>query len=218
MLGVPTTSPTAAATTNMPQRLLQALCRTNQGLLDQKSQLLQTLLQKLGAERSSALYIQHAPNGSIGQHLRHSLDHMAYAVNAAAQDDNNVHYDRRQRSTPDEQSMDHALKRIATLHDQFQHLTTTTQKDDALVVRPVTAYFLLSSDSSSSSSNEAGLPSTVGRELGFAAHHAMHHMALLQRILVIESKILTADELPPNFGTAPSTTAYHNQQQEQQEQ
>jgi hypothetical protein len=51
----------------------------------------------------------------------------------------------------------------------------------------------------------------VERELGFAAHHAIHHLAMVKIIAETTLK-LTPDELPIDFGKAPSTIVFERQQ------
>jgi len=59
------------------------------------------------------------------------------------------------------------------------------------------AYFNLSADTG----DEIRLLSTVGRELGFAAHHAIHHMAMV-RIICVRTLGLDEGDLPRGFGRA----------------
>ena len=59
----------------------------------------------------------------------------------------------------------------------------------------------------SGDAEEFQLPSTIERELGFVAHHAIHHMALV-KIIAIHTVGLSPTELPPDFGRAPSTLVH----------
>jgi hypothetical protein len=93
--------------------------------------------------------------------------------------------------------------------------TGTIHNDIANI--PVKAHFVLSSstdennndvDDDDETAKMMGLTSTIGRELGFAAHHAIHHMALI-KIIATQSAGLSADhDLPADFGRAPSTVQH----------
>jgi hypothetical protein len=68
----------------------------------------------------------------------------------------------------------------------------------------VNAFFMLSGDPM-----EFQLTSTIQRELGFAVHHAIHHMAMV-KIIFHETLQLPPELLPLDFGKAPSTIVYDN--------
>ena len=61
---------------------------------------------------------------------------------------------------------------------------------------------------SGDSNEEFVLPSTRSRELVFAAHHAIHHMAIIRIIALGTVGGLSIDDLPVDFGRAPSTVQY----------
>ena len=69
------------------------------------------------------------------------------------------------------------------------------------VLKKVDACFMLSGDSA----EEFAIPSLLGRELAFAAHHAIHHLALIKIIALGEVGGLQDTDLPLDFGRAPST-------------
>jgi hypothetical protein len=46
--------------------------------------------------------------------------------------------------------------------------------------------------------------------LGFAAHHAIHHMAMV-KIIAIQTLGVKEIDLPADFGMAPSTVNYFHQ-------
>lgn len=101
-------------------------------------------------------------------------------------------------------------KRIVGVIDIFQSLQTVSSDNDdgnALISSSVTSYFNLNADSNT----EIGLPSTIGRELGFVAHHAIHHMALV-KIIATKTLNIKEGELPNGFGKAPSTILFDRQQ------
>lgn len=67
--------------------------------------------------------------------------------------------------------------------------------------RPVRASFILLAEG-----EEQAFQSTIGRELGFCTHHAIHHNALIKTI----ATTLAIDKLlAKDFGLAPSTANYN---------
>jgi hypothetical protein len=194
---------------------IQALYRANLGILKQKLDLMQVMREVFGHETAKLRYTQVCDivKASVGQHIRHSMDHIELAANmaiyctdnntSAASAQRDIHYDLRERGGLDESDMDEAEDRIRRV--QLQLLEQSTKHHDDMLVRPteeVSAYFMLSGDG-----NELRLPSTIHRELGFAAHHAIHHMAMV-KIIVQETLKLSPDVTPLDFGKAPSTMNY----------
>lgn len=218
--------------------MMKALCTANQGILRQKLGLLTALRNKHGDDGTAHRFQIVCPvvRATLGQHLRHSLDHMEGAVrmallssSASSSSDGSaakpleVQYDRRARETSDERDWRRAQARIERVSGLFDSLILCHTNDDAAAAntisnnittessqpenRVVHAYFMLSGDQN----DEYCLSSTVGRELGFCAHHAIHHMALLQ-LLATNRAVGGLDEadLPRDFGRAPSTVHYHH--------
>lgn len=181
--------------------LLTALCRANQGILRQQRVLIQILTAKHGLDKMCDLYQTPCPivKATMGQHIRHSMDHIERAVTALPE----IHYDLRQRDTVDEHDWFLADARIIRVGALLEELS----KSNAHIApnQPVGACFMLSGDSSA----EFCLPSTIARELGFAAHHAIHHMAMV-KIIATNPEVggLTDADLPADFGRAPSTVNY----------
>jgi hypothetical protein len=189
---------------------IQALCRANLGILQQKLQLMHVIKTRFGKDQATTLYREVCPivQASIGQHVRHSMDHLESAARVAAaaaaenEDDHKqeIHYDLRKRGGDDEDDLFAAEKRIQNVVNVLESLDRQAVSFNCS--RPVPAYFMLSSDPT-----EFNLPSTIGREMGFAAHHALHHMALI-KIIATHTIGLAPDELPSNFGRAPSTVVH----------
>jgi hypothetical protein len=153
---------------------LQALYRANLGLLDQKLNLLSVMRTRFGQDGAQLHFITPCPivKATIGQHLRHSMDHLQLATELAvtmttttpevAKDTGGeLHYDLRRRGGTDERDMDEAEARIRRvgqiLHDQLLLLApshdgtetnnNTTYNGDHHPRRlPVKAYFMLSGD------------------------------------------------------------------------
>jgi len=161
-----------------PNRPQQALAR----LLDDLGSVLLTL--------SPAAYMAKplpGVSGSIGEHVRHILDHAA--AFASARPYGVLTYDRRERGTPIETDPGAALRAIFRLKAAIAHV------DEATLESPVAVMTML----------EHGEPSiaawsTLQRELAFVASHTVHHQALIATLLAIGG-----DEVPDAFGLAPST-------------
>ena len=215
--------------------LLRSLCRSNGALLRQKVALLDALTARHGPDGLAAateVFTKPCPivGASIGQHLRHSMDHMelaalvaearlgtAYDAPADAEEPAQIHYDLRVRGGTLETDMAESRKRIVAVENVLEGIHDAVDAGlngvaSNIVHFPVHASFYLSADDAEDregESSESALPSTVGRELGFAAHHAIHHLAMV-RVIALHSAGLEEEDLPPDFGRAPSTVRYAN--------
>jgi hypothetical protein len=192
----------------MKRALLRNLGQTNQSILCQKVALMDSITSHFGSSRMTMeLYRQKCPivGASIGQHFRHSLDHIERAAAAAIGQGSNrvgIHYDLRSRDTPDETDWNAAKTRIDRIERQLHTLTildATEASEDTADQEYVDACFYLNGGPDAV---EVALPSTLARELGFAAHHAIHHMAMV-RIIVQQQGL--SEIIPSDFGRAPST-------------
>jgi uncharacterized damage-inducible protein DinB len=183
-----------------PPTTIQALCRANLGLLRQKLQLVSVLKSSFGDSKAKTLYAQVCPvvEASVGQHIRHSMDHLELAAQLAAgkSETNELHYDLRKRGGEDEHDMDEAQQRMERVVELLKDVPEATQPET------VQAYFMLSGDP-----KEFQLPSTLEREMGFAAHHGIHHMAMV-KIIALGTLGIPRDALSLDFGRAPSTIVY----------
>mmetsp|Transcript_22517 Transcript_22517/g.53152 ORF Transcript_22517/g.53152 Transcript_22517/m.53152 type:complete len:229 (-) Transcript_22517:548-1234(-) len=213
-----------------------ALLRANIGVLGQKLDLIHALRKTLGANQANVGFAEMCPvvGASIGQHFRHSMDHMervANIIEAEKEEANDedgfspeIHYDLRVRGGSDEHDMDEAEGRIRRVIQPFQEgieemLSSSMADDDGCIDdaedndnTTVLACFMLSGDPAA---DEFLLSSTVERELGFVAHHAIHHLAMVKIITMHTLKLLPPDALPEGFGKAPSTIVYDNSQDQQ---
>jgi hypothetical protein len=126
--------------------------------------------------------------GTIGKHVRHTLDHFRAAL-GGLEPAGIVDYDRRQRGVPMERDSRVALNAIAALR---RRVALVAEGD---LARPVLVRMMLSRDGSG-----AEMGSTLGRELAFATSHAVHHCAMLGAIAA-EFGVAVA----PGFGMAPGT-------------
>ena len=156
-------------------------------------------------DQAKVLYAETCPivKASVGQHIRHSMDHLELAAQAVVSTTNptELHYDLRARGGADEHDIDEAYQRVQSVIDNLTKFSSV--ETPQLENNEVQAYFMLSGDPT-----EFQLPSTVERELGFAAHHAIHHMAMV-KIIAVETLGIPGEDLSPDFGRAPSTIVYH---------
>jgi uncharacterized coiled-coil protein SlyX len=182
---------------------LASVCRANKGIIHQKLDLMNRFVMKYGLVKAKHIFQQPCPivHASLGQHYRHSLDHIERAAASYIRLDEKIHYDWRERGGKDETDWDEAARRIISilvlLDDCESSRVEPTSK--------VQACFMLSGDTKA----ESVLESTLVRELGFSVHHAIHHMAMCRIIATCKDVGgLTEEELPKNLGRAPSTVNY----------
>ena len=126
-------------------------------------------------------------SGSIGQHVRHCLDHVSALVAAMYGDE--LSYDRRARGTTVENEPGLAADEISRLVSRLERQATV------LLDRPLTLWSLLDANGSA-----VAIRTTVGREIAFVIQHTIHHCALIAVLLEWQG-----GRVPPNFGVAPST-------------
>ncbi len=130
--------------------------------------------------------------GTIGRHIRHTLDHFRAALDAHSRGEP-VEYDHRERNVPMEHDPQAARAAIETIQIQIAELTPKA------LAAPLRVRIMVSSDGSLET-----LESSLGRELAFATHHAVHHHAMMSAIAQ-EMNLQT----PQGFGFAPSTINHH---------
>ncbi|KAL8008735.1 hypothetical protein Plhal710r2_c087g0182541 [Plasmopara halstedii] len=150
---------------------------------------------------SDTAYTFHSPlvDSSVGQHTRHSLDHLRKPIELLAScqqkgGESVVHYDIRDRHTLMEKDRQVAIEHI----NQLKMTICTVPQSDFL--SPVRAAFMLSPDGSESIFN-----SSFDRELAFAVHHYIHHNAISKMLL---RHHFPEQHVPIGFGMAPSTSNY----------
>jgi hypothetical protein len=131
--------------------------------------------------------------GTIGKHVRHELDHFRALLDVAHRlTPEPVEYDTRARGVPVETDPAAARAEVARLGMLIGEL------DERALARPVRVRVMLTGDGV-----QTELASTVGRELFFAVHHAIHHHAMIKAIAGEHGL-----SLPNEFGTAPSTISF----------
>lgn len=141
------------------------------------------------ASMDDSFYSQPMPafaSGSIGQHIRHVLDHYQAVVNVA---NGVIDYDRRRRDVRLESCKQLALAEIQQTIDVLTHL-----EDGAVRVH---------SEVSPSDKVVVEVHSTIKRELLFVTSHAVHHFALIALLLRLQGVVV-----PDSFGVAPATLTH----------
>lgn len=160
---------------------MKSLVQANRALLEQAATLI--------AELDDARYRRPMPafaSGSIGQHLRHVLDHYQAVLGTA---NGYVDYDRRRRDSRLESCRDTGIAEIRQVLDALGHVSD----------EPV----LISSEVSPEEKIVVSAESSLKRELLFATSHAVHHFALIAMLLRVQGVVV-----PESFGMAPATLTY----------
>ena len=143
---------------------------------------------------------------SIGQHMRHSLDHwtrVAEAVDTIVAGIETVpllRYDVRDRGTGAETDPIIAKEEVLRARDV---IIPALANDKSLLDHEVFAQFTMSHYEDSFHD----VKSTVERELAFVTHHAYHHLAMI-RIIALHHLHLSEHDLPPHLGRAPATLLF----------
>lgn len=150
-------------------------------LLDQLVTLLLTLGQEAYVARPAP-----AVSGSVGEHLRHTLDHVIALLRAASA--TTLSYDHRERGGVVERDPSEALLEVMRLRDALGRWIVAA---DA----PLQVETRLTQDGAVVTSW-----STRERELAFVINHTIHHCALMAVLLAWQGI-----DVPPRFGYAPST-------------
>jgi len=158
----------------MSVQALQAQLRTLRGTV-----------QDLPAEVFCAKVSQ--TSGSVGEHVRHALDH-ARAVLALGGGDE-LTYEARLRGTAVETDPATAAREIARICGGLDRL------DDVPPDRPILLHIV-----TEAGRRPSAVTTTLGREIAYVIQHTIHHCAL---IAVLLERCGVA--MPARFGYAPST-------------
>ena len=165
---------------------MTSLIAANCSCLQQGSTLLGDLPDGLYAEFHPA-----SPEGSIGAHIRHCIDHFDCFLKGLGE--GYIDYAKRDRRLDLEQDPKAAIPHLHGLMNELMSLGGEWDRDRAVQVRIV----------SFTDDDQGWLPSTLGRELQFLLSHTVHHFALIAMLLRL------AGVTPPrDFGVAPSTLQY----------
>lgn len=131
--------------------------------------------------------IEPAVSGSIGEHVRHALDHIAAILSNDGVAP--LTYDYRERGTAVETDPNAALRQIFRLKCGLERLRQKPMNEPIAVRTQI-----------SPTGAEIVTWSTVGRELAFVMSHTIHHQALIAVLLAWHGV-----GVAPRFGLAPST-------------
>ncbi|KAJ3186259.1 hypothetical protein HDU85_007699 [Gaertneriomyces sp. JEL0708] len=186
-------------------------------------------LQSLSIERADVFTstAKSVPKSTIGKHVRHVLDHFRILLtevsnqagpvqrlevmqgkrspsstsngNAAAEVESQaiiLNYDSRKRDPDVEEDVAGALLAIERIRQSLLRTAASRLPLDT----PIALYATIDSKNGA----DVPLASTLGREIWFVCHHAIHHAALI-RAICVEFDIPVSDE----FGVAPSTVKHH---------
>ena len=130
-------------------------------------------------------------SGSIGQHLRHVIDHYDNLFAGIA--DQHVNYNRRKRFCSVETSIEACSQSFITIRKHISELTAEQLTQSLSILTEI----------SISEQDDALVESNLGRELVFASSHAIHHYALIKIIRQMQNATV-----PSEFGYAPATLTY----------
>jgi hypothetical protein len=128
-------------------------------------------------------------SASIGQHVRHSLDHICALM--AGRTQGTVCYDRRRRGTKIESDPEECIRLLNILAERLRKLPVSALREGVEVEQ------VLNRDG-----DMVLVPSTIGRELVFVFHHTIHHDAMISAQMKFWN-LKPAD----GFGVAPATLA-----------
>jgi uncharacterized damage-inducible protein DinB len=154
--------------------------------LDELMRLVLTLSVEAYCARTSRV------SGSVGEHVRHVLDHVSALVSAGPSAV--LSYDHRTRGTNLETEPGVAVREIMRLNAALERW------GDGALDAPVAVTALMSTDGTSVNGW-----STLGRELAFVMSHTVHHQAIVALLLEQQGSAMLDDR----FGYAPSTPQRH---------
>lgn len=129
--------------------------------------------------------------GSIGGHFRHNLDFASSFLNGIER--GKIDYNHRERDVRTEAERLYAIERIIQTNDRFRALPPDFSKRKVLIRSEIHP--------------EVWHESSAARELEFLHSHTVHHHALIAEKLALFGLTVTA-----NFGVAPSTLKFWEQQ------
>lgn len=207
---------TRAMTTSNICRLT-ALSRANSAVLSQTIDLIDSMIHGRDMAAANKIFNTEQPivGTTIGKQLRHSYDHLEKValdgLRTVRDKDTpiDLHYDVRERGILSETDLGEARQRALFIRDVFDGVCANAEaegRDQCSMDgnKRLTAYFTLPTGTPAEA-EELALSSTLEREMGFVCHHAIHHCALIRAIVASGSTPLTLNDLPDDFGRAPTT-------------
>ena len=166
------------------RRQMHQLIEANIFFLDQAERLLEKVEDEQYACSVGEFY-----GSTVGQHLRHCLDH--YSSLLSGLEAARIDYDQRERAEPLESKTGEAIAEVSRIREGLQKL----------IEEEVPVGVLVKMDCGGD--QEEWQPSTLGRELQFLVSHTVHHFAMIGGMCSC-LKI----EIENGFGVAPSTLKY----------
>jgi uncharacterized damage-inducible protein DinB len=149
---------------------------------------------KLIGGLSAAVYTERAAlcfNSSAGGHLRHVIEHyLSFLIGAETGE---VDYEARARDGLIETDPDYAVGQLRAISERLNRLAVEGA-DMSLNVR---------AETTPADAEDIWCRSTVLRELEFLLSHTVHHYALIAVVCR-----LAGQDVPKDFGVAPSTLRY----------
>ena len=130
-------------------------------------------------------------SASIGQHIRHIVDHFTSLMRGL--ETTTVDYNYRSRQSEIETSLAVAISQLHHIKTWILTLTESQLLQALSVVSDINVHH----------NHHVTVQSTTARELVFCASHAIHHYALVKII-----RQLQGAQVDVNFGVAPATIAY----------
>ena len=170
---------------------MSTILEDNIGCLKQGIALLERISQETYSESSDTV-----KGGSIGEHIRHNIDHYLSFLDGLAAPE--IDYDARKRDPRIETDPQYAIENMQTI---IQRLREINNDDGDKPIR-------IKMDSGSGAENSRS-NSTPHRELQFLVSHTIHHYTLIAFLCRLKGIEPTA-----GFGVAPSTLKYRQQLQE----
>lgn len=149
-----------------------------------------TLLEEVNSESFQQLMQPHL-SGSIGQHVRHIIDH--YLALEQSVETGIVDYNQRHRDSNIEISPTAAKGSLCAIQGWLASITRE-QLEEPVKVR---------SEVSISETLSIECHSTLAREVLFVSSHAIHHFSLIS-----VARSLQGHSVPQFFGYAPATISY----------
>jgi hypothetical protein len=138
-------------------------------------------------------YTMHvAGKASIGEHLRHCVEHFGMLFEGLKI--GIIDYDARRRNAELETS---STNFIAAIHNIAMQLKSL---DEVAMTRPLTVRMLFAPNA-----DAVEVASTLGRELGFVSSHAIHHIAIVKML----AHSLGAS-LPEEYGVGHATMSHRS--------
>lgn len=161
---------------------MEPLVKANIHFLDQAERLLIKVL-----DQDYGCAVESFYGSSLGQHMRHCLDH--YRTFLVGLSQGKIDYDHRARSREVEVSTECALTEVCEIRNQLVGLLSSETPVGVMVKM----------DCGWSGDDDWQL-STLGRELQFLVSHTVHHFAMISGMCGF-----LGVEMERGFGMAPST-------------